>query len=421
MYKSRIERWGLKKNITMRDVPELAHQMQTEAARKSTAVTVRGREIPIVKAARYMNRNPTALLASHSNSSNTTTLRTSKPYAPAPRWLALPAEMCFPEEIIYLSCQFVAGCYENGTWCPERTDPGFFASRKANAWLNETTCGARHIEEGRYARAFKSLDTSFDQIKALLREPEPALFIYFYFAVLQLPEIISLRMRAYAAEMSAITLPASHPMNLIWSRLSRVGNQQLLAHAWSILHPYFCNLEGRFRYCEYGTLKFSVVFYSLMAQLDCVDLAMARSRLMGLGKSLQSGGYVDQALNAKIVVAMIHMQAQEYQDAATVLGEVAQDVDRCKEIAVARNTYQCLVFQLHKVKGTTEHALDAGNDLMRSCLLEYGPAHDRTLEAVGAVKAYLLEIGAVDEAKRLHHILESEEGLDSYLEEIEMA
>jgi hypothetical protein len=423
MYKSRLARWGLKKNITTEDVPELVHQMQTEATRNSTALAVRGRQVSMIQVGRYMKRNTSMLLAYQNtkphSEQDTTSPRTGKRLlAPAPSLLASPIDMRFPEEIIYLSRQFVAGCYEGGTWRPDRTEPLFFASEKTNGWLNETTCGALLIKEGHYARAFKSLDISFDQLKALLHKPEPSLFIYLYFATLQLPENISQRMRAYVAEMSAITLPANHPMRLVWSRICQVENRQLLNHAWTILYPYYHIVEERFRYCEYGALKFSAVFYRIMAQLNCVDLEAAKSKLIGIAQSLELlGSHADQVLHTKLAVVKIHLGAKEYDEAATVLREVAKSGGSHN----VRSVYHCLNFDLHKATGTTKHAVDTGRHLMWYCLNEYGPAHGKTLDAISAVQAFSVEIGRVKEGDRLRQILESEEGLERYFEDIGMA
>lgn len=294
----------------------------------------------------------------------------------------------------------------------------FFASEKTNGWLNETTCGALLIEEGRYARAFESLNDSFDQLEALLRDPEPSLFIYFYFATLQLPEKISQRMRAYAAEMSAITLPTNHPMRIIWLRLSQMKNRQLLNHAWTILHPYYHVLKERFRYCEYGALKFSAVFYRIMAELKCLTPWTVKSKLMGIVKDLELlGGYLEQVLHTKLAIARVQLHAEEFDEAASVLKEVGQSGGS----HLVQATYHYLNFELYKATGTTEQGVDLGRHLMWYCFNEYGPANGKTLNAISAVQSYTLKVGRVDEADRLYRIIESGEGLETYLEEIGMA
>jgi hypothetical protein len=406
MYKNHFAQWGLRKNITARDLPELVHQVRIGATKDSTALAVRGRRIPLPKAGRYLKRHG----AVHHISQNITpppqTGKTPGPDpVPTPRLLNLPTDLRFPDEISHLLFQFVAGSCEGGKWCPDSaTTSVFFASGKTSAWVCETVSGSALIQEGHYKRAFKILDDSFDQLKALLREPDPALFIYLYFATLQLPENISQRMRAYAAEMSAITLPANHPMNLVWSRLSRMGNRQMQNHAWNILQPYFQVLVDRFRYCEYGILMFSSTFTSMMAQLSFLDAEATKSKLSRIAHGLELlGGYEDDVLFTKLSIVDTLVRVKEYEDAVTVLREAAHQIYQGGSSSTIRH-YLRYYFEIHKALGATNDAVDAGRSYMRYSINEFGPEDDGTLNAIRSVQSYFVEIGRADEANILQRI-----------------
>lgn len=120
MYKTRIKRWGLGKNLTAGEVHPILriYGARAIAADAAPAVLIRGRPVDPKKLKQYLKRTTrdvadlNAFLIGGEGSRDQTAIAT-----PAPRRLNDPDVLRLPEEIMMLAGQLAAGSHENGSVC----------------------------------------------------------------------------------------------------------------------------------------------------------------------------------------------------------------------------------------------------------------------------------------------------------------
>lgn len=418
MYKARLAQWGLKKNLTAQDVPELLHQISKENSGDPGALVARGRRVRPEKVKQYMKRSATvALLIDHNCASH------GQAHAPAssptPRLMSLSNDMKLPYEVVQLSRQFIAGCRD-------AADPVFYPSRDISTWLDETWAAGSLFERRHFKQAFYFLDIAFDRLKELMRNPEPMLFIFAYYILIRLPEEISQRLCTYVAEMTTILLSANHPMTLIWSRLSQTNHRQRLDHGWTILHSYFQSVKQQF-HDEYRVLKFSRVFYVLAFDTEILDLETVQAAITDIVADLERLECCrDDIFKTRLSLADILFRNAKHEAVEKIMKEVGDGLhqDDADLSPLTRCNYYCLAFQVHKAAGNTEASVDMGKRLLRSVATSTGFSSGTTLDTINEVQSYLAEIGILDEASKLLQVLNDkdriEQALLEYFQNIDM-
>jgi hypothetical protein len=425
MYKSRLEKWGIKKNITARDMPQLVQQITKETSKDtSTALVIGGRQLPPGRVKHYLKRTRGVPLVLGGNTKAENMSCVKRP-ALAPRLMTLPDEMRLPDEVIQLSRQFVAGCCEGGIWCPDGIKPVFLPTRKVNLWLNAAMSAGCLIEDGHYSLAFKDLDMLFGELQELLLNPDPVLFVHMFFLMLYLPESIGQRLCAYSAEMSSILLPSSHPINLIWSRLSQASRRQLWDHGWTISRSYFEILRGQFGQNESEMLGFCRLFYVLASKLDFVDLGRLETRQAELVKVFERLGLTNQVLHTKGALAAALIEDKKYNSAVRIIEEMEEamyqidgDIGGGLPDSYYASNYYSNLWNVQRYGGMPQKAVNTARKHMWACIELHGFSTSRTVGTASEVQSWLAEVGQVDDANRLLHIITgSHEGLEESFRE----
>jgi hypothetical protein len=421
MYKSRIEHWGLRKSLTVRDVPELLQQVQQRRTKGSTAmIVVRGREVPSTRVERYLKRNPYIAFSSQEK-----TLPTDEPFVSAPTSFHLPDDMRWSDEIIRLLGQFVAGSCEGGSWCPDGIAPVFLAGQKTLTWLNDTNYSHSLLKMERFDQAFTCLDVAFDRLTHLIRDPDPTFFLYIYHTLIELPEIIRRRMTSYAAEMAAIVLPANHPLVHIFLKLSQGGSkQQLLDHGSAIFRSYFNLLERSFNSREPSFVNFARIFYNISFANQFFELGTAMSKQRDIVEVLEIwGGRKVEILHTKLSSIQMLFGSGRLEAAEALLGEVGREMHQTGESrppVILQVYYYGHSCDIHKAKGSVDEAVDNGKRHLLAALKLYGAESARTLVYLGRLQLYCAEFGYAYDANRLLEVVESRLELEAYFHEIGM-
>jgi tetratricopeptide (TPR) repeat protein len=412
MYKSRIEKWGLRKSLGVQDIPELIQQFQQGKLQSSTsAVVIRGRKVALQKVDRYLKRNPTVGLAhQHTAPGN------EQRIISAPRLLPLPDDLRWPDEVLRLLGQFVAGSCE-GSWCPDGKIPVFFASPEALNWLNDANSAIELIQTNQFKQAFAALNVAFDQLTGLLRDPDPTLLVYVYSLLLELPENISQRMIAYLAEMATILLPANHPMTYIWSRFSLVSRQYLSKHAWTILGSYFELLGQSFSHPVLSFLKFSRVFYTMVGNAEYFSRETAISKIWDILRALEVwGGSKDDLLHTKLTLSYTLINDGKHAAAEALIEQAGRDIHR-EDSLTLHQSYYSRSYELNKARGNHREAIDAGRRYLLASMKQYGAITPGIMAYCYSLQSYCAEVGNVEEANRLLEVAESRLELKRYFRE----
>jgi hypothetical protein len=412
----------------------MVRHLQMQPRGHLSHAVVRGWRVPPHKVNHYLKRNSHIALMVNQNAPAKDVPRRRMLI---PKSLQLPDDLRLSDEVIQLCGQFVIGCSGGGSWCPDGTNAVFVASPQVNSWFNETACARFLLEQGRFRQAFKFLDISFRQLKELLCDPDPTVFILVYFTILELPDSISQRMCAYVAEMSGILFPLNHPMNLIWSRLSQAGNRALFDQAWNILECYFDLLKQRFSHHEHGILNFSRIFYRLVFHLRFLDSDAFIPKLAEIITGLEGlDGCIKDVLITKIAMADDLCRRAEYDTATTLLKDIEAEIYyvhgtngnlRGREESVAYDMLMNIYltyFEIYRASGAVEDAVGVSKKLLQLCISSECSTNARCTDTISDVQSYFVKIGKIDEAQSLLRVLEEsgdqiQEELRLYLQETE--
>lgn len=177
MYKTRIKRWKLIKNLTAINVSTVLQDLEdrADAPGTSSTVLIRGRAIDVRKLENHKKRPPKtrAVVGLGAASSGKGVARPRLParpgyvVTPAPGRFKSPDIFNLPEEIILLTGQLVAGSRDGRLWATDQDDQLIFSSDTLVNWEHQFGMGGSLMFTGRYKHAFKVFDSAFAMLGPL--------------------------------------------------------------------------------------------------------------------------------------------------------------------------------------------------------------------------------------------------------------
>lgn len=248
MYKVRFKSWGLNKNLTVRDATDILRNLATmETSKRPTDLVIRGLKVSQKRANHYLQRSTKARAALTKVRKLTPQNNREGMVDPAfvLNRIDPPDDLRLPEAVIHGSYQFIAnGCEE--IRIRDVRAPVTSASASTVNWVYQTYTVMNFLQRRDYIQAFLALNTCFDQLRTILIDPPPALFLHLYYMIICLPPEIGRRLLGYVTQMSNITLCTNHPLSLALAALHRAGIKNALKHSWIILDSHLRMLEKWF-------------------------------------------------------------------------------------------------------------------------------------------------------------------------------
>ncbi|KAI0126334.1 Clr5 domain-containing protein [Xylariales sp. AK1849] len=413
MYKAWLRRWGLKKNLTARDIPEiLAEKARIAGMGKVSTVVIQGRKVKSRTVNLYLQRARKHVSMSqarlHHNIQQTRPVVTENPPRTPllhPRWLMSPDETKIPEELIQISHQLVEGCCDGGTWLAYRESGVVMYSSRSARWSAAIDCACTLIDRGRYRQAFRVLDGCFEKFEDLLLNPEPALLILLYLTLLRLPTEIAQRLLSYALEVSTITLPEQLPLRLIWPRLCRAQRSHGRNYAWRILSSYFAVLAGRVY--SPNVLSFTAAFHDYMAVHDVLEIeSIETARHHALSESPQLGS-PENKIFSRMSLTMVQDLCRRYQhDEPRMSRHNRQSPAGPSKLFV--EWYLRDGFDSLEDTDLSDEDIDVGEQYVLLCCSLYSPSHSEKMKNTATLQGYFRGIDTVAHGDETLRMLEPE-------------
>lgn len=361
MYKTRIKRWGLKKNFSSRDIPEMLHKKAKDGGVGRRAdLIIRGKLVSTAKVDRYLMRtlgDNCSATQSHLPDQGGSAESAMMGGPAKLQWLASPDTLQFPEEMIFFSRQLISGMKH---W-------NIDDDKAVYHWVNELSVAKEHIDHGRFSIAFNTLDRCFKDVRPLLLNCSPVLLVHAYIAPLLLPPEIGQRLLSYAAELTSIVLPKNHPMRLIWQMMRRTGTDQIRGYAWNVLYAYVLELADR-----WGQAQFLAQLTSWLCSLEglmglCDDQMMDRARQKQVGLIQESNDNAD-IFSMKVQLVTAYMAHGENVVAKLMADEMScespQGPGGSKDVSIGLKVGSShMAFLTALTSGSQEDAVEKGKKL----------------------------------------------------------
>ncbi|KAK7977122.1 hypothetical protein PG988_004612 [Apiospora saccharicola] len=229
MYKSRISKWKLRKNLKPAEVIELVRQYkEREAAGKSTQVYFRGERMDQRRVREYLRlvHGMSAGPASEKRMKiEGITCRTPSP--PPTAQLRVPMQQVRirtpdsvrePEQRSPAFQKIVAFGFESGFW---RRMPGGRIEPCATikSWYRKTLLVNRALQYGRMQLGFRLMQQCFDDFTALMRHHHPYLWIYIHRAAMELAEQSPEAAQSFARLACNLSQALNHPTGVGFDKM----------------------------------------------------------------------------------------------------------------------------------------------------------------------------------------------------------
>lgn len=415
MYKSRLSRWRLRKNLNARDIPDMLQPNPRELViDQRTILIIRGRPVDREKIDKYLKRafgdgSSVAQTSVHGNNPEDTRFQSlvgsvaavTKPHTP--RWIALPDTLQFPEQMIYFSTQFVAGTSRWVIPC----------SKVAGNWLSAICTANRLIYERHFRIAFAILDGCFEDLRILLLNLDPCFLMRTYIGALSLPKEIGERLIFFVSDILSITLPGKHPMSLLWQKLRQAGIYIAREHAWHILSSYLTELNKGPEHSKVlqELASWACVYYPVLLQLENFDLPERYQRKQL--KSVEMCGHPTTILHLKLNLAATCLSTGKQSEAALLTDEVYLEAMQNPEAPLETSQelmlhYRYLEFLIRLANGPQEAAIEAGKQLHQVYEDIFPTWPPWGFVIAGWTKQHFRKLGMADEASKLSFMLDLE-------------
>jgi hypothetical protein len=288
MYKNRIRKWKLKKNLSSLDFSELpirgADKPETE---NHGAVVIQGVEFDSGRVNRFFKRSrklgPRSTTAGKLGTRKQAVEIIQTIGIPTPRHINSPDPIRIPEELIQIFRQHVDGCRGDSI------APG--TSIRAWNWSNNIhRADLMHsLGHGAVSELF---GPCFDELEHLVRESNPVFFIYMYLASLKLPPEVGQILLSHVTNLSKSVIGESrHPTRLLLAKLKTMGLQQAQEFASHIISAYHIALQSSLRWSPQDILIVMVRSYILLMILELIEYESVESVYKGIIERVSAMGY----------------------------------------------------------------------------------------------------------------------------------
>ncbi|KAI1842594.1 hypothetical protein JX266_011207 [Neoarthrinium moseri] len=223
MYKSRLKKWGFRKNLTKQEFLEVQRQLYT------------GHVImPTSHGLRLGSRRLKALVRSAEQRHEE--LEATRPNTPAPMHVRAPEHLWLVESALHEVCVFTRFGISTQRWDFSTTADLMTATCVWGTHLGEAAVELRIKRD--FGRGFQMLSDCCAQFSSIARLQEATLVWAFFTVIVELDtadELVALSFINFVAKMCAIELGPSHPVTKLSCNLRKMDYHQIRLCAASII------------------------------------------------------------------------------------------------------------------------------------------------------------------------------------------
>ena len=235
MYKDRIRKWQIDKNIKGHEMKAIIRkQAQRSRAGKKSLFHLRNSHVPEHKVIRY--RKAMKLLSEE----QALMLRAETPpglvcHTPPASPLTTPEVLEIPERIARLIRDYIDGSFDSGAWIISESEQAVSTKGSKKfiyAFVEQCKTVENQFQGGETSYAYRILKMAMASIEHIVLEEHPATldilaYIIFHLTFIQkMPGIVFTVLKQFSA-MSAAILPKQHPFNQVFARLVRLDVSHL--------------------------------------------------------------------------------------------------------------------------------------------------------------------------------------------------
>ena len=294
MYKDRIRKWQVEKNIKGHEMKAIIRkQAQRSRAGKKSLFYLRNSQVPQHKVTRY--RKAMQMLSEE----QALMLRAETPpglicHTPPASPLIMPEILEIPERIAKLVQDYVDGSFDSGTWSASESDI-IMRTNTSDSFIialqGYVDMVVIHFQRGETSNAWRLLRMAMSSIEHIVSAEHPttleilASILLRSIHCLDALGVASIILKQFSA-MSALILPKQHPFNQIFARLLRLD----ISHLKSTIivtevsqSDRFSRRLGRFNWITLGTQLMLMEWKSMAGVARPTDSSLTLLQAMELG------------------------------------------------------------------------------------------------------------------------------------------
>lgn len=419
MYKSRISKWKLRKNLKPAEVIELVRQYkEREAAGKSTHVYFRGERMDQRRVREYL-RLVHGMSAGPAGEKRIKiegiTCRTPSPPPAAQLRVPMPQirvrnpdSAREPEQRSPTLQSIVAFGFDSGFW--RRTPGGRIEPCAAiKSWYRKTLLVNRALQYGRMQLGFRLMQQCFDDFTALMRNHHPYLWIYTYRVAMELAEQSPEAAQSFARLASNLSHALNHPAEAAFDQMlspesdsgrSTEGNLMIAREICEFYRHLLMKEVGLDSFEPRDDPRFAaarMVHYDLANDVELGYQAMHRIVKMCPEVTPRPSPPQVEDMKRKEYHAWRTYYNGYYEDAAQLMRDIAQpelmeDIDQYPEALFSYHNTAALLARNRPSQANTPDQdvfLGACRTLIDFSTHEYGLASLQTIDALADLEIHL--------------------------------
>jgi tetratricopeptide (TPR) repeat protein len=430
MYKSRLRKWGLRKNLSENEARAIAQlKAQRDLVGKSTEILRNGRRVNLKQVSRHLEKKGLVrLLRQHcengifvlGSSDSRVHIRALTP----PPDLRAPESIRIIEDVLKFYAIWIRGNFESGNWKTENVNDGYKA---ANVFDRLFYRGVQSWFCGDQREGFRLLQLAFVQLEAVVKSNAAYLLQLVVFGAISVRKTgtewgqqLAKMLMEHTQQLLHFCFGLWHPLNRLWPSLSQlIASPQTWAqamHLYLFQFEHFETLLGLEHFATIGAHQSYWETMSLVHNRNEMREEGSRQLLAKYESQKPSPGIERGAISVKRNLAGNLQDNGRLEEAREILlGIVEQCQDSLK--------YTCLLrlAQIERDLGN----LQAAETFARECI-EYEDSlpedehRIRSCDALLLLSDILKELGnedaaleALEERERRRRIMEKKAGLNT--------
>lgn len=406
MYKSRLKKWDVKKNINREEARARLLRFRTHGVQANSPAQTAELERTVT----YLHRLPVEqrnqLLGSLSGPS--VVMAYSHSIAP-PGSLRGPEDGQQLEDCLRHLDSYVAGSSDDQLW-PRDSITGFKNEDIVPSWCSSVMSAAWVLGEGKLKEATRFMGKFLDQCPTQLQRHDPLIFPFMYTSVLFFAQKWpgTARFLLHGFVQASESLPwadTSHPLRRLIQLLYRLGPHLIHAHAGRILPAYIsmiqANLGGSYPIVQ-------DMLSDTMGRLLSYDLASADA-VADMGCRMASAAVAEDKhrnpyyLNLQLHLSNAYLRAGRYPAAREAAMEILSDrynAIRNDNIRVSVNMTLC---KLSEAEGRYDDAVHFAEVAVEESEKQFGEWSDWKVNSLIYKRRCLERLGKEEEAQNVTH------------------
>lgn len=443
MYKYHLRKWGIQKNLRAKQARELLQQTR-QGDRQASEYSIGGIRVDqerlrnLLKRANKSHRGgaavgPTgaevvtpvtvALPGSESTASSSSVGPSPSPL-PTAR-LRPPHPQPQLEQVLHALRAYVSGSFGAGRWTRSHVpwQDGLVVAAHNCAWSAGRLMNAGHV-----APAFRLLGICMDSCRHLLASDTPYFPVGIYAVLFEFSKrhgVLTKAVLAFLRDLALVVYGSRrHPVYILFEGMRQMTSEQLCQCAWAVSQSYHQALLAELGPDSASADQMTALNgrgTSWVAAYGAVEDLSLENALQENLEDVSSGDTTSfEALEAKLRLANFMLDRERYGEAQDLAEQVRSQAERngpdAQDAYLLDDCYRIL-FWISRREGTPEETAGAAKRWVDMCTTRLGRWHELTVDALGEVSEYHVDVGNVEEARRLR--LEHDSAMNGMCERLE--